>query len=226
MLTLPVPGIGYGLGSRAGIRISPLAIRLNVHVYVLVMGLGVPVRIVVGGPELLGVARDIIGRYMYGFRYAEAAVRDGWARIAVARANGEVVGAEVFYWLSARPYRICVHYYIATAAEWRRRGVARALITRVEDVCEGHFHLATTWRDNSAAIGLFTSLGYSAVPWEALSRDLADVLLRATCGYDDDVLLVKSSIQLSALLSADTSEISKFHRRECYAVWRAMRGTL
>ena len=182
------------------------------------------VRIVVGGRDLLDVARNIIGRYMPGFRYAEAAVMDRWASVAVAMVGEEAVGAEVFYGLPARPYSMCVHYYVATAEGWRRRGIASALVAHVEGICGAQLYLATTRLDNEPAMRLFTSLGYDAVSWDELPRGLADVLLRATCGYDDDVLLAKPSKLLDALLDADHAEIARFHRRECYAVWRATRG--
>ncbi len=184
-----------------------------------------PVRVIVGGRDLLEAARNIIGRYMPGFRYAETAVVDGWASVAVAIAGEDAVGAEVFYGLSARPYSICVHYYVATVEGWRRRGIASALVAHVEDVCGAQLYLATTRLGNEPAVRLFTSLGYRAVPWDELPRDLADVLLRATCGYDDDVLLAKPSERLEALLGADHAEIARFHMRECYAVWRSMRGS-
>ncbi|MBP1449277.1 MAG: hypothetical protein JZD41_04600 [Thermoproteus sp.] len=75
---------------------------------------------------------------------------------------------------------------------------------REERHCAAPAYAATTEEDNAAALALFRSMGYSAYRWEALDGRTRRVLLKATCGYDDDVILIKG---------ADPRELAAFRSR-------------
>lgn len=137
-------------------------------------------------------ALELIGLYYEGpVKYAKA-VLERWPRSSgiVAYIDSEAAGAEIFYSVDlALP--VCVHYYIAVVPEHRRKGVATQLVKKVEETCNAAVHMATTTEDNHAAIMLFMKLGYKPYRWASINKRARNILLKATCGYDDDLLLIK-----------------------------------
>jgi len=151
---------------------------------------GLPVHIA----EDLEKALELVDKLYEGpTKYARAVLRrwpKAWA--AVAYVGGEAAGAEVYYAVTlARD--ACVHYYVVVEPKFRRRGVATALVRYVEQRCRNTIYMATTTEDNVAAVRLFTRLGYSVYRWGDLPRRIRENLLKATCGYDDDILLIKGA---------------------------------
>jgi GNAT superfamily N-acetyltransferase len=172
------------------------------------------------GRGLLGEALRIIEAEYGPAKYARAVVEDGIGDVAVAYVGGEPAAALVFYEIKlAAP--LCVHYYVAVSSKFRRRGLAKLLITSAEARCRAPAYAATTEEDNTAALALFAGLGYRAYRWRELDRRTRVVLLKATCGYDDDVILIKGISPRE--LAADEGDAEEFNRRECYLVWLGVR---
>ena len=159
-------------------------------------------------------ALEIISTYYKGpVKYARA-VLERWPRsgAVVAYMGGEVVGAEIFYAVDLAA-AACVHYYVAVVPEYRRRGVASFLVKKVEELCGAGVYMATTTENNVAAIRLFRRLGYAEYRWGELPRGAREVLLKATCGYDDDVLLIKGGDPLA--IAARAQDVERLWRETC-----------
>ncbi len=178
------------------------------------------------------VLREAFGS---SFRYARAVVDYGVASVAVAKLGGEVVGAVVFYRASFPRVRLCVIYYIAVLEGFRGMGLGSVLMSTAEEVCaDTDLYIATTWYGNDAADALYRSLGYTAYSWDELRRLLGrrvvDRLLKATCGYDDDVAYVKPNrgddpLELLRLVGyGDEEEVSRLWRETCLYTWLRIRG--
>jgi L-amino acid N-acyltransferase YncA len=159
-------------------------------------------------------ALEIVSRYYKGpVKYARA-VLERWPRsgAAVAYMGGAAVGAEIFYAVELAA-AACVHYYVAVVPEYRGRGVASFLVKKVEELCGAGVYMATTTGDNAAAIRLFRRLGYVGYRWGELPRGAREVLLKATCGYDDDVLLIKGNDPLA--VAARAQDVERLWRETC-----------
>lgn len=159
-------------------------------------------------------ALELIERYYRGpAKYAEAVVRRWPASGAVvAYIDGDLAGAEIYYKIQLAS-AVCVHYYVAVAPKYRNRGVATSMVRHVEDICKTPTYMATTTYDNTPTIRLFTRLGYRQYQWGALPRKTREVLLKSTCGYDDDILLIKGSEPQEVALY--TEEVKTFWRETC-----------
>jgi len=157
-------------------------------------------------------ALEVVSRYYKGpVKYARA-VLERWpgSGAVVAYMGGEAVGAEIFYAVELAA-AACVHYYVAVVPEYRRRGVASFLVKKVEELCGAGVYMATTTGDNAAAIRLFRKLGYVGYRWGELPRGARKVLLKATCGYDD-VLLVKGG---PVAVATHTQDVERLWRETC-----------
>lgn len=174
------------------------------------------------GRELLRDAlRIIAAEYGGPVEYARAAVEDWPGNVAVAYVGPLPVAAAVFYKIRlAKP--LCVHYYLAVDSRHRGKGLGKLLTSSVERHCAAPAYAATTEEDNAAALALFRSMGYSAYRWEALDGRTRSVLLKATCGYDDDVILIKGADPRE--LAASEGEADEFNSRKCYGVWLRLRN--
>ncbi|MCX8136294.1 GNAT family N-acetyltransferase [Pyrobaculum aerophilum] len=159
-------------------------------------------------------ALEIIGLYYKGpVKYAKA-VLEKWPKSngIVALIGGAAAGAEIFYKVDLLT-PACVHYYIAVVPEHRNRGVATQIVQRVEKLCTAPVYMATTTEDNAAALRLFTKLGYTPHRWEDIPRRARDFLLKATCGYDDDVLFIKGADPRE--VAQRTNDVEKFWLETC-----------
>jgi L-amino acid N-acyltransferase YncA len=159
-------------------------------------------------------ALEIISIYYKGpVKYARA-VLERWPRsgAVVAYMGGGAVGAEIFYAVELAA-TACVHYYVAVVPEYRRCGVASFLVKKVEELCGAGVYMATTTGDNAAAIQLFRRLGYVGYRWGELPRGTREVLLKATCGYDDDVLLIKGGDPVAVATRAQ--DVERLWRETC-----------
>ncbi len=173
------------------------------------------------GRRYLEKALDILAReYGRALEYARAVVADGLGDVAVALLGGRPIGAEIFYKIRLA-VDLCVHYYVAVLREYRGRGVGKTLVTTVERVCKADAYAATTTEDNAAAKALFGSLGYVGYRWRELDKRTRDVLLRATCGYDDDIIFLKGPAPRE--VAAEVGDAERFGHRECYLVWLGVR---
>ncbi len=173
------------------------------------------------GRDLLDLAIDILAQsYGRALEYARTVVEDGIGDVAVVFIDGEPVGAEIFYSIKLAA-ELCVHYYVGILEAYRGRGLGKLLVKTVESTCGADAYAATTTEDNTAAKALFSSLGYKGYKWGELKRRTRDVLLKATCGYDDDMIYLKG-LPPDAL-AASPGEAEGFGRRECYLVWLRLR---
>jgi L-amino acid N-acyltransferase YncA len=158
-------------------------------------------------------ALELIGAYYGSVKYARA-VLERWPRswALVLSVDGRAVAAEVFYAVRLA-VTACVHYYAVVAPEHRGHGLGRLLVTLAERECGAGIYLATTREDNTPAMRLFEGLGYRPYRWEGLPRAARDALLRATCGYDDDILYVKGGDP--RVIAAVTGEVARLWRETC-----------
>ncbi|MEM1662936.1 MAG: GNAT family N-acetyltransferase [Pyrobaculum sp.] len=159
-------------------------------------------------------ALEIIAAYYQGStKYAEAVVKK-WpsSDAVVVYINGDVAAAELFYTLRLAT-SVCVHYYIAVAPSFRGRGVATRLVTYIENICNSSVYIATTRVDNLPAVKLFTKLGYSKYQWKSIPRKIREILLKSTCGYDDDFIFIKRATPQEIALY--TEEVEAFWRETC-----------
>ncbi|WP_252901810.1 GNAT family N-acetyltransferase [Vulcanisaeta sp. JCM 14467] len=161
------------------------------------MNCGGPITVVIGGTELMSHAEPIL-REFFGsaYRYAKAVVDYGVGSVALATVDGSIAGAVVYYGVNVGSIKLCVIYYIAVVEECRGLGIGKVLMSTVEEVCaDSDVYVATTWFGNEPADRLYRSLGYVGYTWDELRRLIGrravDRLLKATCGYDDDIAYVK-----------------------------------
>ncbi|MFN3803551.1 MAG: GNAT family N-acetyltransferase [Pyrobaculum sp.] len=159
-------------------------------------------------------ALEILETYYHGpVKYAKA-VLERWplSNGLVVYKTGRPAGAEIFYRVDlAQP--TCVHYYLIVAPQFQRQGVATYLANKVGEICGAEVFLATTTVENMAAVGLFKKLGYMVYRWPELPRKVRDVLLKATCGYDDDILFIKGAEPTQ--VAKPTAEVQKLWRETC-----------
>jgi Acetyltransferases len=159
-------------------------------------------------------ALEIIDKYYKGPTKYASAVLERWpsSDALVAYVDGETAGAEIFYSVNLA-VTVCVHYYVAVVPKYRRRGVASFLVKTVERSCTAEIYVATTTEDNTAALNLFRKLGYVEYTWSDLPRGAREVWLKATCGYDDDVILVKGGDPLA--VATYTQDVERLWRETC-----------
>ncbi|ABL87666.1 GCN5-related N-acetyltransferase [Pyrobaculum islandicum DSM 4184] len=159
-------------------------------------------------------ALRLVGLYYRGpVKYAKA-VLERWpgSNAVTVYIDGEPVGAEVFYAVRLAEMT-CVHYYIVVAPKHRRRGIATSLVRYVEGLCGASTYLATSAIDNVAVARLFEKLGYARHAWRELPPSVREVLLKATCGYDDDVLYIKGGKPEE--IAAYTGDVEVLWRETC-----------
>lgn len=157
---------------------------------------------------------ELLETYYHGtVKYAKA-VLERWPHSngLVVYKTGRPAGAEIFYKVDlTQP--TCVHYYLIVVPHFRRQGVATYLVNKVEEICGAEVFLATTTVENIAAVGLFKKVGYMVYRWSELPRKARDVLLKATCGYDDDMLFAKGIKPTD--VAKPTAEVQKLWRETC-----------
>lgn len=195
------------------------------------------INVVVGtGSELLRrsepVLRSAFGR---GYEYARAVVEHGTGSIALATIDGIDAGAAVFYRVRVGEATLCVVYYIAVIEEYRNRGLGKAMMRAIEENCRGvDAYVATTWYGNDAADALYRSLGYIPYSWDYIEgtfgRRVLDKLLKATCGYDDDLIYIKlrSGINIEDLVGKVVKggdNVSSLWRSTCLGTWLKLRAS-
>ncbi len=136
------------------------------------------------------IALELLEKYYKGpVKYAKAVLNKWPYSDALVAYEGGPIGVEIFYKIPS--VDTCVHYYIAVAPDYRKRGVATLLVKNVESTCATSTYLATTRESNIAAMRLFRNLGYTPHRWYDIRRGQRETLLKITCGYDDDLVFIK-----------------------------------
>lgn len=130
--------------------------------------------------------------------YAKACFRANVCKCISLNIAGRCVGVGLYYVLNTRPM-IGVVYYIVIAPRFRGQGLGKVLLASIEHLMEeegAELSIATSALDNENAIRLFKSMGYAVLEWDELVQrvgyDVYELLLRATCGYEDEVVMIKS----------------------------------
>lgn len=193
----------------------------------------------VGNGELMSKAGEIL-REFFGpaYRYAKAVVDYGVGSVALAMIDNSSVGVAVYYPITVGSIKLCVIYYIAVTEGCRGLGIGKVLMSTIEETCavDADAYIATTWLGNEPADRLYRSLGYTGYTWGELRRVLGrravDRLLKATCGYDDDVAYVKPIISdedplklLKRVVDGGDDEVKKLWRETCLYTWLRLRGS-
>ncbi|WP_054854190.1 GNAT family N-acetyltransferase [Vulcanisaeta distributa] len=199
-----------------------------------------PITVLIGGRELMNSA-ELILREFFGsaYRYARAVVDYGVGSVALAVINGSSVGATVYYSINVGSVRLCVIYYIAVVEGCRNQGIGKVLMSTIEEVCavDSDVYIVTTWLGNELANRLYRSLGYVGYTWDELRRLIGrravDRLLKATCGYDDDIAYVKPVVSdsdvlgiLKRVVEGNGNEVNRLWRETCLGVWLRIRAGL
>ncbi len=182
--------------------------------------------------EYLDIVGDIIGSEM-GFLhsyYAVESVKNGWARTVVAFLDDTPIGVGIYYNIGPE---ICVHYYIVVTKSYRGLGVGKILVSSIEELNKNStIFLATTREDNHASRRLFRSLGYIEYTWDYLEEKAGfktvREIMRATCSFDDDLVMVKASSDDSLSLLARyvwkrRETVLKVWRDICWKPWIRLR---
>ena len=195
------------------------------------------ITVLLGGKELMDDAEAIL-RDFFGFtyRYARAVVDYGVGSVALAMIDKASVGAAVYYNIGVGSVRLCVIYYIAVVEGCRGLGIGKVLMSTIEEVCaDSNAYIATTWFGNEPADRLYRSLGYVGYTWDELRRLIGrravDRLLKATCGYDDDIAYVKPVVDgedvisiLKHVVESGGDDVDRLWRETCLNVWLRIRG--
>ena len=202
------------------------------------MNCGGPITVVIGGTELMSSAEPIL-REFFGsaYRYAKAVVDYGIGSVALATVDRSSVGTVIYYGVNVGSIKLCVIYYIAVVEECRGLGIGKVLMSTVEEMCtDSDAYIATTWFDNEPADRLYRSLGYVGYTWDELRRLIGrravDRLLKATCGYDDDIAYVKPTTNndvlaiLRRVVEGGGSDVDRLWRETCLGVWLRIRAGL
>ena len=107
-------------------------------------------------------------------------------------------------------------------------GLGKILVASIEEINkEVNGFIATTTLENRISRKLFGSLGYSEYTWDYLERILGykafREILRATCGFEDDLIMVKSEatspLELLSLLSNERKVIRILWENICWRPW-------
>ncbi len=178
---------------------------------------------------------DLVGKSMgpWQARYAAECLAQGICRAFVAYSRAPL-GASLFYSLSLEPGHVLgVIYYVVVRRDYRRRGLGRVLVASAEHALEDEgadVVLATARAGNLASRRLFSSMGYREVSLQSLEERWGELLTMVTCGYDDDLALVKEiGARLEDVLAAlgvesNARKVERLWYSLCYRPWRSMRG--
>lgn len=147
----------------------------------------------------------------------------------IAQLDSKLAGVGVYYTLNTIPKKVGVIYYVSVLSEYRRKGLGKSLVMSMEELMtidNVSICIATTKHGNEVIRHMFKDLGYVEIPFEGLGN-LLEHIEKLTCGYDDDLLLIKyldgsnaSSNDLMFLVNEyNTNIINEVWRSICYNVW-------
>lgn len=163
--------------------------------------------------------------------YAVSCIDVGICRTVIAY-DKKVVGVGVFYAIPRLSTGVI--YYVAVLPEHRGRGTGKAIIASIEEILSyediGIF-IATTRKDNTASRKMLKELGYVEIELESLSDTLEELITMMTCGYEDDILYIKSGgIDITKFFSeivkpSLANTIESIWRKICYRPWVKLRSS-
>ena len=167
--------------------------------------------------------------------FAKAVKKLGGVAIDLYR-SGELVGQSVIYKLSPGSSVLGIIYYIAVLPRYRGQGYGKVLLASAEEVLSmggADYFLATISGDNDASINMFRSMGYRLYSWKEISRICGyramEILRMETCGYEDDLVAMKSdrgTISLGDICSSDGRGARRWWREACLKPWLNLKRSL
>ncbi len=185
--------------------------------------------------EFIDIAREIIGSEMGWLHsyYALESVRSGLSKIAVAFMNGKPLGVGIYYIINGLFARVCVHYYIVVLKKYRGKGIGKIITLSIEELNDDvKGFISTTKNTNYDSRRLFRSLGYNEYTWKdienKLGYNITRILMKATCGFEDDMIMVKSlnnkPLDLLLNLAKERKVIEYIWRNICWYPWIRLRN--
>lgn len=177
------------------------------------------------------IVRDVLEKTMTWFHsyYAVSCIDVGICRTVVAY-DSSVVGVGVFYIVPR--LGVGVVYYVSVLPEYRGMGIGKAIVASIEEILsyeDTEVFIATTRRDNIASREMLKNLGYLEIELEELSNTVEELVTMMTCGYEDDLLYVKTcGIDVEEFFDKITrpssvSTIESVWRKICYRPWVRLR---
>lgn len=150
------------------------------------------------GVECVTTVEELVSLSMSWFHgyYARSCLEAGICKAVIVKVGEESVGSGLYYKVAIEPQPLGVIYYVVVKDVFRGLGYGKVIVSSIEELLSQdgvRYFIATTRKTNNLSINMFRSLGYLAVELSTLG-DLLEVIRYITCGYDDDVLLIKGEL--------------------------------
>lgn len=176
----------------------------------------------------LDKALEIIARGLGSFHlyYTKVCLENRICKFLNLRLADETVASTVYYEVG----KVVVIYYVAVDRRYRSRGFGKILVLSVEELYgDDYIYLASTNYDNSPALNMFKSICYTAFPIDRLYEEFGETIdnvVKLTCGYDDDVILIKNAEidPFLEYLNSIEREVDRVWEKNCYKPWLRLRG--
>jgi len=183
------------------------------------------------GVECVDLIEELVSSamsWLHGY-YARFCLESGVCNAVVVKERGEVVGSGLYFKVLIEPEPLGVVYYVVVRDVFRGFGYGKVLVSSIEELLswEGvKYFIATARKTNKPSISMLRSLGYVVMEFTELN-DLIEVIRYVTCGYDDDVLMIKgelvkdieSIISYLMRLRRNIDVVRDVWRRMCYNPW-------
>ncbi len=147
----------------------------------------------------------------------------------VLRVNGRDAGSVIYYKVTLPSLSIGVIYYVVVKSKYRGMSYGKILVASAEELLQPvDMVVATISGGNKASIAMFESMAYRLYSWEELdsvNSGLSEVIYRVTCSYEDDIVAIKTSLDLTKLKpgSLDIDESMRIWDLACYTPWRRLK---
>ncbi len=181
----------------------------------------------------LEVIRASMGRWHHHFARS---IKDQGGVVLDLIFHGKTVGQSVVYTVDLGHSVLGVIYYIAILPGYRGKGLGKVLLASAEEVLsdmKSEHLLATISGDNEASLKLFGEMGYQLYSWVQISnrcgKEVAEVIRMVTCGYEDDVVALKSIFGdpvFPRICSVNGSVAKRWWRSACLKPWLDLRGRI
>lgn len=181
----------------------------------------------------LDVIRASMGRWHHHFARS---VKDYGGVVLDLIFRGKTVGQSVVYAVDLGYSVLGVIYYIAILPGYRGRGLGKILLASAEEVLsdmKSEHLLATISGDNEASLKLFGEMGYQLYSWDQISnrcgKGVAEVIRMITCGYEDDVVALKSALGdpvFPKICDINGGVAKRWWRSACLKPWLDLRGRI
>lgn len=181
----------------------------------------------------LDIIRASMGRWHHHFARS---VKDYGGVVLDLIFRGRAVGQSVIYTVDLGYSVLGVIYYIAILPEYRGKGLGKILLASAEEVLSdmrSENLLATISGDNEASLKLFGEMGYQLYSWDQISdrcgKGVAEVIRMVTCGYEDDIVALKSVFGdpvFPKICNINGGVAKRWWRSACLKPWLDLRGKI